>query len=154
MMPSDDFKEVIIPSPFHIAEYQAVYDDILDNHKIGFNVVTYTTIANAFMVGWFIQNFNQSNSKPYLSMLYVAMPIVLTLFSIVKFRQVVARIRFLFNYLYKMEKDFRQGDLGLQHYYRYSSDGKYLKHRHIAYLALFVQLVLLVGFAYLALIGR
>lgn len=139
------------PSPFHIAEYQALYSDAEANAKTGFDVVIYATVANGFMVAWMLQFFEANIQAKQLEVIGIAIPVILTAFAILKFRHCTARIKHIFIYIYTMEKVFRENNLGYQHFYRDSHYDNYLKNAPIAYLALGVQLFLLLMFSVLIL---
>jgi hypothetical protein len=152
-MAPDDFPAGRTPSPFHIAEYQAVQSDIELNHRIGFNVVVYATIANGLIMAWVLQYIQTSPQAKLPSIIAIVIPFVLTFFAVLKFRHTLARMRFDFMYIHAMEEIYRECDLGYQHFYRSSEHSNYLRHSQIVYLALGVQLCLLIIFACLTLLG-
>jgi hypothetical protein len=135
---------------YHIAEYNQLRQELLQNFKDSYSSVTYSVFANALLVAWISSHVGQVRQIDTLIKLACGLPLLISLVAWTLYLLRRRSIQRIADYCALLEKEYALGNLGWERFFRSRLKGRflYIRSAWVLNTVCLTQVVLSVYFIY------
>jgi hypothetical protein len=130
--------------PYHIAEYNQLRQELVQNVKDSYSSVTYSVFANALLVAWIASHVGQQERIDGLIKVAACLPVLVSLVAWILYRLRRRSIQNVYDYCAMLEDEYALERLGWDRFHRIKRENVrfYIRSHWVLNIVCAIQLIL------------